>query len=240
MAQSWEWSDDAPRSRPRYRERYVEPPRAQPAWSQQGRSYRRPPPPPVRSWFDDDDDDDVPPPVAQRQRPAQGPELADGGPRIPVARMSPSLVQLSGGYAPGTIVIEQATRQLFLVRSAREAYRYPISVGREGFSWTGSEKVSRIADWPDWHPPAEMRKRDPRLPEKMTGGVRNPLGAKAIYLGNSLYRIHGTNDASSIGRAASSGCFRMMNGHVVDLASRVSVGATVVVVNRLPRQVASE
>jgi lipoprotein-anchoring transpeptidase ErfK/SrfK len=123
---------------------------------------------------------------------------------------------------------------LFLVTSATEALRYPISVGREGFSWTGTEKISRKAEWPDWHPPEEMRDRDPRLPEKMTGGIKNPLGAMALYLGNSLYRIHGTNDPHSIGRAASSGCFRMLNGQVIDLASRVEVGTPVTVVNRLP------
>ena len=132
-------------------------------------------------------------------------------------------------------MIDTQKRQLLLVTSADTALRYPISVGREGFSWTGTEKISRIADWPDWHPPAEMRQREPHLPEKMLGGIRNPLGAKALYLGNSLYHIHGTNDASTIGRASSSGCFRMLNGHVVDLGSRVSVGATVVVVNRMPQ-----
>ena len=101
-------------------------------------------------------------------------------------------------------------------------------------TWSGSEAISRVADWPDWHPPEEMRERDPSLPEKMSGGIRNPLGAKALYLGKTLYRIHGTNDARSIGSAASSGCVRMLNGHVVDLASRVQVGTTVTVVRRLP------
>ena len=124
--------------------------------------------------------------------------------------------------------------------SDHEAYLYPISVGREGFSWTGTEPVSRVADWPDWHPPAEMRQRDPRLPKKMTGGVRNPLGATAIYLGNTLYRIHGTNDPKSIGRAASSGCFRMMNGHVRHLADLIEVGAEVHVLKRLPVDVAAK
>ena len=117
-------------------------------------------------------------------------------------------------YAPGTIVIETHGRQLFFVTSDRRGLRYPISVGRDGFTWNGDEKISRIAEWPDWHPPEEMRERDQSLPEKMTGGVKNPLGAKAIYLGNTLYRIHGTNDAKTIGQAASSGCFRMLNGHV--------------------------
>ena len=137
-------------------------------------------------------------------------------------------------YPVGSIVIDTKGRQLFLVQSPTEALHYPISVGREGFSWTGAQTISRKAEWPDWHPPEEMRWRDPRLPEKMTGGVKNPLGAMALYLGDSLYRIHGTNDASSIGRAASSGCFRMLNGHVVDLAARVDIGTTVQVVPRLP------
>ncbi len=141
-------------------------------------------------------------------------------------------------YAAGSIVIDHQGRQLFLIQSSGTALRYPISVGREGFNWNGTEKISRVAEWPDWHPPEEMRERDPSLPEKMTGGIRNPLGAKALYLGNTLYRIHGTNDAKSIGRAASSGCFRMLNGHVVDLASRVGVGTPVTVVRRLPPELA--
>ena len=124
------------------------------------------------------------------------------------------------------------------MQSPDEALVYPISVGREGFTWTGTETISRIASWPDWHPPAEMRERDPRLPEKMTGGVRNPLGAKALYLGSTLYRIHGTDNERTIGRASSSGCFRMTNGHVVDLASRVSTGTTVIVLDKLPQNLA--
>jgi lipoprotein-anchoring transpeptidase ErfK/SrfK len=152
--------------------------------------------------------------------------------------MSPQSVSFPSGYAPGTVIIDTAGRRLYLVRSKVEAYRYPISVGREGFTWTGTERISRIADWPDWHPPKEMRERDRSLPEKMTGGVRNPLGAKAMYLGSSLYRIHGTNSAQSIGRANSSGCFRMMNGHVVDLSRRVGVGTKVVVLRGLPSQLA--
>jgi lipoprotein-anchoring transpeptidase ErfK/SrfK len=113
-----------------------------------------------------------------------------------------------------------------------QAYQYPISVGREGFTWTGVEQISRVVDWPDWHPPAEMRQRQPELPKKMTGGLRNPLGAKALYLGNTLYRIHGTNDASTIGQAASSGCFRMMNEHVMHLSRLAEVGTVVKVVRR--------
>jgi lipoprotein-anchoring transpeptidase ErfK/SrfK len=170
-----------------------------------------------------DEDDDQP-------RGPFGPKIADGGARPSISPQSPTVVTYNSGQAPGTIVIDTAARRLYLVQANSKALSYPISVGREGFSWTGTEKITRMASWPDWHPPAEMRERDPRLPEKMTGGVRNPLGAKALYLGNTLYRIHGTSDARSIGRAASSGCFRMHNRHVVDLARRVGVGTKVVVV----------
>lgn len=175
---------------------------------------------------------------SQPRRRGPGPKLLDGGGRPAISAISPASVAFSNTFAPGTIVIDTAGRKLFLTRSKTQAYRYPISVGREGFTWTGTEKISRIADWPDWHPPKEMRERDPSLPEKMTGGVRNPLGAKAMYLGNSLYRIHGTNSAQSIGRANSSGCFRMMNGHVMDLARRVGVGTTVIVRRGLPAHLA--
>jgi lipoprotein-anchoring transpeptidase ErfK/SrfK len=174
-----------------------------------------------------DDEDDYRP----RRR---GPLLQSGGDRPVVARLEPRPVAFPSSYPVGSIVIDTKGRQLFLIQSTTEALHYPISVGREGFTWAGTEAISRKAEWPDWHPPEEMRWRDPRLPEKMTGGIKNPLGAMALYLGNSLYRIHGTNDASSIGRAASSGCFRMLNGHIVDLAARVDIGTTVQVVRRLP------
>ncbi len=174
---------------------------------------------------DDDDEDDRPRSAAQAPLP-----LVDGGPRPDIAPQSPESVSLATAHAPGTILIDTSARRLYLIQSGSSALAYPVSVGREGFSWTGTERISRVASWPDWHPPAEMRERDPRLPIKMTGGVRNPLGAKALYLGSSLYRIHGTSDARSIRRAASSGCFRMHNGHVVDLARRVGVGTRVVVV----------
>jgi lipoprotein-anchoring transpeptidase ErfK/SrfK len=183
---------------------------------------------------DDDDDDDRP-----RSSPSRAPQpLVDGGARPDIAPQSPDSVSLATPHAPGTIVIDTSARRLYLVQSSTTALAYPVSVGREGFAWTGSERISRIASWPDWHPPAEMRERDPRLPIKMTGGVRNPLGAKALYLGSTLYRIHGTSDARSIGRAASSGCFRMHNSHVVDLARRVGVGTRVVVVGSLSSRTA--
>jgi lipoprotein-anchoring transpeptidase ErfK/SrfK len=167
-----------------------------------------------------------------------GPAILDGGPRPGVRPIRPTQIAFGSTYLPGSIVIDTAGRRLFLVQSPTSALVYPISVGREGFAWVGTQTISRIADWPDWHPPAEMRQRDPRLPEKMTGGIRNPLGAKALYLGNTLYRIHGTDDARTIGQATSSGCFRMTNGHVVDLARRVAVGSKVIVVKRLPSSVA--
>jgi lipoprotein-anchoring transpeptidase ErfK/SrfK len=181
--------------------------------------------PPGWGW---DDDDDFPP-----GRP-MGPSFRSGGPRPEIAPLAPSRIAFPSAYPVGSVVIDHKGRQLFLVQSPTEALRYPISVGKEGFSWTGTEKISKTVNWPDWRPPDEMRERDPSLPEHMSGGLRNPLGAKAIYLGNTLYRIHGTNDARSIGRAASSGCFRMLNGHVVDLARRISIGTTVTVVSRLP------
>jgi lipoprotein-anchoring transpeptidase ErfK/SrfK len=172
-----------------------------------------------------------------RERP-RGQALMSGGPRPSVTPESPDTISFVSSYEPGTIVIDTAGRKLYLVKSPRQALVYPISVGREGFTWTGTERISRIANWPDWHPPETMRQRQPYLPVKMTGGVYNPLGAKALYLGNTLYRIHGTDDPRTIGRATSSGCFRMTNSHVVDLARRVGTGTTVVVVNRLTASVA--
>jgi len=162
------------------------------------------------------------------------PAVLDGGPRPAIAPETPSVVSHALGYGAGSVVIDTKGRQLLYLISGSQAYRYPISVGRVGFTWTGTQKISRVANWPDWHPPAEMRQRDPRLPEKMTGGLRNPLGARALYLGNSLYRIHGTNDARSIGLAASSGCFRMRNAHVLHLSQHAHVGTTVHVLSALP------
>src|SRR5262249_23045618 len=155
-----------------------------------------------------------------------------------IAPLAPRKIAFASSFPPNSVVIDTKGRQLFLVQSASEALYYPISVGREGFAWTGTETISRKAEWPDWYPPEEMRERDPRLPEKMTGGLNNPLGAMALYLGKTLYRIHGTNDAKSIGRAASSGCFRMLNGYIIDLAARVEVGTSVAVVDRLPPELA--
>jgi lipoprotein-anchoring transpeptidase ErfK/SrfK len=167
----------------------------------------------------------------------KAPDFLDGGGRPSIAPAAPPVVPFSG-YGQGSIVIDTAGRALYYVLSASTAYRYPISVGREGFAWRGTERISRVQSWPDWRPPAEMRKRDPNLPLVMSGGVRNPLGARALYLGSTLYRIHGTNDVRSIGYAASSGCFRMMNAHVLHLSGLAGVGTTVRVLDRLPRTIA--
>jgi lipoprotein-anchoring transpeptidase ErfK/SrfK len=164
------------------------------------------------------------------------PELMDGGPRPDIAPLEPPVIPFTAGFEPRSIVIDVGAKKLYFVLPQSRAYAYDISVGREGFSWTGTETVSRKQDWPDWYPPAEMRERDPKLPVKMTGGIRNPLGAMALYLGTTLYRIHGTNDEKSIGRAESSGCFRMMNASVLHLAALTDIGTRVTVVAALPGQ----
>jgi lipoprotein-anchoring transpeptidase ErfK/SrfK len=174
--------------------------------------------------------------VNKAGRPSRG--VWSGGSRPYIAPVSPDRISFPSGYPVGSVVIDHRGRQLLFIESPSSALRYPISVGREGFGWTGTQRISKIVSWPGWTPPASMRARDPHLPAHMTGGLKNPLGAKALYLGNSLYRIHGTNDPRSIGRASSSGCFRMLNGHVVDLARRVDIGSTVIVVRRLPSELA--
>ena len=158
------------------------------------------------------------------------PPYAQGGPRPDIVPEAPPIVSLPRAEKSGTIIIDTGGRRLYYVLPGNRAYEYPISVGREGFAWTGTERISRIAVWPDWNPPAEMRERQHGLPINMTGGINNPLGAKALYLGNTLYRIHGTNDPKSIGRASSSGCFRMMNQHVEHLATLAGIGTEVRVV----------
>jgi lipoprotein-anchoring transpeptidase ErfK/SrfK len=129
----------------------------------------------------------------------------------------------------GTIIIDTPHTYLYLVLGNSKAIRYGIGVGREGFTWSGTEKVTKMAEWPDWHPPEEMIERQPYLPRFMAGGEGNPLGARALYLGQTLYRIHGTNQPSTIGQFVSSGCIRLTNDDIVDLFSRVSIGSRVVV-----------
>jgi lipoprotein-anchoring transpeptidase ErfK/SrfK len=141
----------------------------------------------------------------------------------------PALVSFPATYRPGTIVISTSGRRLYFVNAPGQAISYGIGVGRVGFTWTGTHSVSAKREWPDWTPPTEMLHRRPDLPRHMVGGIENPLGARAIYLGSSLYRIHGSNEPETIGQAVSSGCFRMTNEDVIDLYSRVRVGAKVVV-----------
>jgi lipoprotein-anchoring transpeptidase ErfK/SrfK len=168
-----------------------------------------------------------------RKEAAPAAAIEDGGRRPDIKPQAPPIVSFPYSFPPASVVIDTSGRKLYYVLEGGRAYAYSVSVGREGFTWTGVEPISRKQPWPDWYPPEEMRQRDPKLPEKMTGGVRNPLGALALYLGTTLYRIHGTNDARSIGRAQSSGCFRMLNGAVLHLASLVEIGTRVAVVRSL-------
>ena len=146
------------------------------------------------------------------------------------ARIPRETVAFYGNYAPGTIVVNTSERRLYYVLPGHKAVKYGIGVGRAGFVWSGTQTISRKQEWPDWIPPAEMLQRRPDLPRYMAGGPENPLGARAMYLGASLYRIHGSNEPDTIGQAVSSGCIRMLNDDVVDLYDRVKVGTTVVVV----------
>jgi lipoprotein-anchoring transpeptidase ErfK/SrfK len=137
--------------------------------------------------------------------------------------------------APGTIVVDTANTYLYYVLGGGKAIRYGIGVGREGFTWAGVRTVGHKAEWPDWSPPPEMIARQPYLPRWMAGGPGNPLGARALYLAGTIYRIHGTNAPSSIGQHVSSGCIRMLNADVIDLYQRVNVGTKVVVLPDGPR-----
>jgi lipoprotein-anchoring transpeptidase ErfK/SrfK len=145
-------------------------------------------------------------------------------------RYQRQLVAYEGGEKPGTVIIDTPRRFLFLVAQGGRAMRYGIGVGRPGFTWAGVKEVSAKREWPDWTPPPEMLRRRPDLPRHMAGGVENPLGARALYLGSSLYRIHGSNEPWTIGTAVSSGCIRMRNEDVIDLYGRVHIGTKVVVI----------
>lgn len=149
--------------------------------------------------------------------------------RPEAAAIPREVVRYNGRYAAGTIVVDTNERRLYLVNDDGTALRYGIGVGRPGFQWSGVRKIAMKQEWPDWTPPAQMLKRRPDLPRHMKGGEDNPLGARAMYLGGTLYRIHGSNEPNTIGQAVSSGCIRMLNEDVVDLYSRVKVGTTVVV-----------
>ena len=141
----------------------------------------------------------------------------------------PSEISYKSDEAPGTVIIDTRSPYLYVVKPAGKAMRFGIGVGRQGFRWRGEEKITRKAEWPAWHPPAEMREREPHLPVRMEGGPDNPLGARAMYLGSSLYRIHGTHQPWTIGEAVSSGCIRLRNEDVISLYDMVQVGAKVIV-----------
>lgn len=147
----------------------------------------------------------------------------------PLVIKSARSVEFRTDHSPGTILISTSKRELHFVTGNGNAIRYKIAVGKEGFSWSGQEKITRMAMWPDWRPPAEMRKRRPDLPALVEGGPNNPMGARALYLGSTLYRIHGSNEPNTIGQAVSSGCIRLSNEDVIDLYARASLGSTVIV-----------
>jgi len=159
--------------------------------------------------------------------PEDQPEV--GEPKQLAPELKRQLVDFPTKEPAGTIVIDTQNTFLYLTLGGNKAVRYGIGVGREGFTWAGTERISRMKEWPDWFPPAEMIERQPYLPRFMAGGDGNPLGARALYLGKTLYRIHGTNQPSTIGKFVSSGCIRLLNGDIEDLYSRVQVGTRVVV-----------
>jgi lipoprotein-anchoring transpeptidase ErfK/SrfK len=152
------------------------------------------------------------------------------------AHLRKTMVAYDTRQAPGTIVIDTANTYLYYVLGHGRAIRYGVGVGREGFTWSGVQSISRKAEWPDWIPPAEMIARQPYLPRWIGGGPGNPLGARAMYLGTSVYRIHGTNDPTTIGKFVSSGCIRMTNEDVVDLFNRVDTGTRVVVLPKIEKR----
>ena len=159
--------------------------------------------------------------------PTVYPKFMQGGERPDIKPVEPPVVYFDQNEEAGSIIVDTKAHRLYYVLPGKKAYQYPISVGREGFTWSGTEKISRIATWPSWTPPPEMHKRVPGLPLTVTGGMKNPQGARALYLGNTVYRIHGTNNDRTVGRANSSGCFRLKNEHVVHLASIAKVGTKV-------------
>ena len=150
-------------------------------------------------------------------------------PRAGQSAIRKEIVEYATTQAPGTLVIETGERRLYLVLEDGMAMKYGIGVGRDGFTWAGTHRITRKAEWPGWTPPAQMRKRVPDLPAYMEGGPDNPLGARALYIGSTLYRVHGTSEPWSIGQAVSSGCIRLTNDDVSDLYERVAVGAKIIV-----------
>jgi lipoprotein-anchoring transpeptidase ErfK/SrfK len=169
----------------------------------------------------------APPAATSALPPEDQPE--QGQPKELPSNLRRQLVNFTTKEPAGTIIIDTQDTYLYLVLGKGKALRYGIGVGREGFTWSGTERVSKMKEWPDWFPPPEMIERQPYLPRMMAGGPGNPLGARALYLGHTLYRIHGTNQPSTIGKFVSSGCIRLLNKDIEDLYSRVQVGSRVVV-----------
>lgn len=169
-------------------------------------------------------------PMALTPQPTAYPQPGTAAGRPIDPQFLPQTVAYMTAEKPGTIVIDTEARFLYLVLQGGQAIRYGVGVGRPGFAWAGAHKITRKAEWPDWTPPPEMIARQPGLPRFMKGGPNNPLGARALYLGSTLYRIHGSNEPWTIGHAVSSGCIRMRNEDVTDLYGRVGVGTRVVVI----------
>jgi len=173
------------------------------------------------------------PPAGAAMPPYEPPVAAmpheqDNGVAEP-SRFKRQIVDYRTNESAGTVIVDTPHTYLYYVLGNGKAIRYGIGVGREGFAWSGTQTVSRKAEWPDWTPPAEMVQRQPYLPRFMAGGPQNPLGARAMYLGDTIYRIHGTNAPSTIGGRVSSGCIRLVNEDVIDLYTRVNVGTKVIV-----------
>jgi lipoprotein-anchoring transpeptidase ErfK/SrfK len=170
------------------------------------------------------------PPTQYAPPPVQAAPPEDEGSAVELpARLRRQVVNYATREAPGTVIIDTPNTYLYYVLGGGQAIRYGIGVGREGFTWSGVQSVTKKAEWPDWTPPPEMIARQPYLPRHMAGGPGNPLGARAMYLGGTVYRIHGTNAPETIGTHVSSGCIRLTNEDVTDLYSRVNVGTKVIV-----------
>ena len=170
------------------------------------------------------------PPVQAAPQLQALPQVDEDGVAVELpARLKRQVVSYSTREAPGTIIIDTPNTYLYLVMGNGQAMRYGIGVGRDGFTWAGTQSITKKAEWPDWTPPPEMIARQPYLPRQMAGGPGNPLGARAMYLGGTIYRIHGTNAPGTIGTRVSSGCIRLTNEDVADLYSRVHVGTKVIV-----------
>jgi lipoprotein-anchoring transpeptidase ErfK/SrfK len=203
---------------PYFRESVIRPPAPIPQVGRPSRAYQR----------DHDVTGSIPSSVPPVAAPVMSAEATEGSADLP-PELRRQLVNYGGQEAPGTIVIDTDHTLLYLVVQRGQAIRYGVGVGRDGFRWSGRQTITRTAQWPDWYPPSEMIDRQPYLPRFMAGGPGNPLGARALYLGSSVYRIHGTNDPKTIGQFISSGCIRLLNEDIADLYSRVGVGTPVVV-----------